>query len=97
MVMKKKGPSTVSDDLETLARAAEEDRDRTYWTANWQHAEQLAWEFRNPTAKSLIENVPMVLDAINRPGARVWCAASRLQKLIDAHTEAELAALFRAA
>ena len=96
MVMKKAQP-TVEQDLECLARAAEEDRDRTYWTANWQHAEQLAWEFRNPTAKSLIENVPMVLYAINRPGARVWYAASRLQKLIDAHTEAELAALFRAA
>ncbi len=95
MVMK--AQPTVEQDLECLARAAEEDRDRTYWTANREHAEQLAWEFRNPTAKSLIENVPLVLDAINRPDVRVWQAASRLQKLIDAHTEAELAALFRAA
>lgn len=86
---------TVSRDLEYLARVAESDRTRNYWTCDTEHADQLAQEFRNPTADTLIENVGIILWC--QPDPWAYDAARRLQTLIDNHSKRQLAALIAAA
>ena len=57
-------------------------------------AQQMADEFRHPTAETLITNVDCLLGcAPQLVDARVVWAAQRLQALIDSYTRTALAAL----